>query len=184
MSTTFKQRLSEYKISPHLTNFENVACSALEQAIISVEENNFGVGAAIATLDGKILITGRNHVFYPSINSSLHAEMDAITQFEQSTHYEQYKPEELMLITTLEPCVMCFGRILLSPTINHIYWLSDDTYGGASCLESHLPDVFRALKNKKVLQAADCGNHLKQLAQDIFLHNREALCNELGIQDK
>ncbi|MFN7096814.1 MAG: nucleoside deaminase [Gammaproteobacteria bacterium] len=181
MISTFKSKLHHYKEQNKLNAFELIACAALEQAIVALSKNNFGVGAAIATIEGKLLVTGRNHVFNPQFNSSLHAEMDALNNFENSIYHSQYEPNELMLITTLEPCMMCMGRTLMS-SIKHIYWLSDDQGGGAARLLSHLPEVFYMLQQMKRFEPAICSDFLKQLANHVFCHNAAELCKKFGIE--
>ena len=57
-----------------------------------------------------------------------------------SPKYWKYAPD-MKLFTTLEPCLMCLGAILLH-RIGHVYFGSSDLYGGAGISCGHLPDFF------------------------------------------
>ena len=47
----------------------------------------------------------------------------------------------MTLYTTLEPCVMCMGAILLH-RIGRVLYGSDDPYGGATQVSGHMPTYF------------------------------------------
>ncbi len=48
----------------------------------------------------------------------------------------------MSLYTTLEPCLMCFGSILLH-RIGRVVFGAADRYGGASSVFAHLPPYFQ-----------------------------------------
>ena len=116
--------------------------SFLRAAILlaqEAEENgNLPVGAVIA-LDGKVIASGRNCIWRPSLQLTRHAEMEAL----QSVPDPLWpRSREMTLFTTLEPCVMCAGAILLHQLGRLVFGASDPIGGIASCLET-LPGYFK-----------------------------------------
>ncbi len=90
---------------------------ALEMAWASSRAGSFGVGAGITTSDGTLVATGRNRLFEqdrgddPLAGTSLaHAEINALAKL----GFAQYRDKQLVLWTTLQPCVQCLGAIRLS----------------------------------------------------------------------
>src|SRR5262245_17497936 len=51
------------------------------------------------------------------------------------------RAREMSCYSTLEPCVMCFGALLLHG-IGRITFGAEDKLGGASSLLSHLPEYY------------------------------------------
>ena len=111
---------------------------AISLALQAEREGNLPIGAVI-TLDGEIVAEGRNAIWVPEFDATRHAEMEAIRAV--PTHSWE-SSEEMMLYTTLEPCLMCFGSILLH-RIGTVVFGSADRYGGASSVFSKLPPYFK-----------------------------------------
>ena len=111
---------------------------AIELALQAEEEGNLPVGAVI-TLRGKLVAEGRSRIFTPKIDLTRHAEMEVLKAVPQELWHSA---EELCLYTTLEPCLMCLGAILLSG-VGRVVFGSVDSYGGAECVRPSLPQFFR-----------------------------------------
>lgn len=111
---------------------------ALKEAARAREENNWAIGCVI-TLNGKIIARGRNHI-YTQQNRLLHAEVDAIA--EMQSHHFDFKGKDFTLYTTLEPCPMCFGAIMLSGIRRVVAGTNLDS-SGASAMIEHLPEFFQ-----------------------------------------
>ena len=81
---------------------------AIEEAEISLNEGGIPIGAVLVR-DGEVISKGHNRLIQ---NDSviLHAEMDAIENAGRLNH-EDYK--RCTLYTTLSPCPMCSGAIIL-----------------------------------------------------------------------
>ena len=81
---------------------------ALDEAEKSLTEGGLPIGAVIVK-DGEIISRGHNRLIQ---NDSviLHAEMDAIENAGR-LNYEDYK--KCTLYTTLSPCPMCSGAVIL-----------------------------------------------------------------------
>ncbi len=110
---------------------------AVALAIEAEQSGNLPIGAVI-TLEQEIIGRGRNAIWQPNRRLYRHAEIEALKSI----------PEELLaqsktmtLYTTLEPCLMCMGAILLYGIGTVIYGASDP-YGGACPVADSLPPFF------------------------------------------
>ena len=115
--------------------------SFLRQAIHLAEEaersGSLPIGAVIA-LDGEVIAQGMNAIWTPSLSLTRHAEMEALRAVPSSLWA---RSTEMTLYTTLEPCLMCAGAILLHG-IGHLIFGSADPYGGVSACLGALPPFF------------------------------------------
>lgn len=139
----------------------------LNEAIVAAKEGNFGVGAVLIRENGEIILKGHNHVFKPYFRSDLHAEMDVMTKFE-----ERFKDienmEEFILFSSLEPCPMCFTRLIISG-IKKIYYAAIDENGGMVHRLEHMPPESKELAQRQEFALAQCSPELKDIALQIFL---------------
>lgn len=99
---------------------------ALEEARAALDEGNIPVGSVLARGDGAILARGHSQT-ERSGNFLLHGEMvvfhaaaDAVPQHER----------DLILVSTLEPCVMCFGAAMEARAETIVYALAAPPNGG------------------------------------------------------
>jgi len=121
-----------------VSEYDKFMHRAIALALLAEQEGNLPVGAVI-TLDGEVVAEGRSAIWVPKFDATRHAEMEALravpTDFWTSS-------AEMSLYTTLEPCIMCFGSILLHG-VGRVVFGSSDNYGGASSVLSHLPPFFQ-----------------------------------------
>jgi tRNA(adenine34) deaminase len=89
---------------------------AFRQAWAALRSGTIAVGACASTADGSIVRSARNRVFDKDgphgeiFGSSLaHAEMNVLARLEFRSH------SNLVLTTTLEPCLQCAAAIRLGP---------------------------------------------------------------------
>jgi len=101
---------------------------AFRQAWVAVRAGNIGVGACAATRDGEIIHASRNRVNDQDgphgeiFGSSLaHAEMNVLARL----GFRRYR--DLVLTTTLQPCLQCSGAIRLS-RIGTVRFAGHDRY--------------------------------------------------------
>ena len=111
---------------------------AIELALLAEREGNLPVGAVI-TLDGEVVAEGRSAIWVPEFDATRHAEIEALRAV-QADLWES--SGEMTLYTTLEPCLMCFGSILLH-RIGRVVFGSADSYGGVGSTLEHLPPYFQ-----------------------------------------
>jgi tRNA(adenine34) deaminase len=111
---------------------------AIELALLAEREGNLPVGAVI-TLRGQTVAEGRSAIWVPKFDATRHAEMEALRAVSPDLWISS---AEMTIYTTLEPCLMCFGSILLH-RVGRVVFGSSDYYGGASSTLTHLPPFFR-----------------------------------------
>lgn len=110
---------------------------AIQLALDAELEGNAPVGAVIV-LDNKIIAESGNRTLLPVYDPSGHAEMSAMNKVEKSLWF---RARGMTCYTTLEPCCMCFGRLLLTG-VGRIVFGALDTMGGSGCLLPHLPRFY------------------------------------------
>jgi len=123
------------------TNISDSAISCFQHAIrLALEaekEGNLPIGAVIS-LEGMIIAQGKNAIWHPQYDPTRHAEIEALRHVPQHLWNASRK---MTLYTTLEPCLMCTGAILLHQLGRVMYGSADD-YGGASLVMGHMPPYF------------------------------------------
>lgn len=110
---------------------------AIELALAAEAQGNLPVGAVIV-LDGQIIAKGANAVLQPHYHPGHHAEMMALAQVPVELWP---RAAEMSCYTTLEPCLMCFGSLLLHG-VGSIYFGADDPEGGFRWVSGHLPPYY------------------------------------------
>ena len=111
---------------------------AIELALLAELEGNLPVGAVI-TLRGEIVAEGRSAIWLPRFDATRHAEMETLRAVPS---HHRVSSSEMTLYTTLEPCLMCFGAILLHG-IGRVVFGSVDSYGGSGSILVCLPPFFQ-----------------------------------------
>jgi tRNA(adenine34) deaminase len=109
----------------------------LALAALAEQEGNLPIGAVIS-LDEQIVAEGRNAIWKPHFNPNRHAEIEVLRSVPEAL---QKAFRRMTMYTTLEPCLMCTGAILLHRLGRVIYGAADD-YGGASRIFGHMPVYF------------------------------------------
>jgi tRNA(adenine34) deaminase len=112
---------------------------ALVEARHALERGEFPVGCVIVH-EGKIIATGsRLGTAGNLVSETDHAEILALKQLERSAPVDRSR---LTLYCTLEPCLMCFGAILIS-SIRHIVFAYEDVMGGGTrCDLGRMPPLY------------------------------------------
>ena len=124
---------------------------AFEQAWEAYRHKTFPIGACIVNHEGHVVTKGRNQVFSPgegrlSRTELAHAEMNALLALPEGNLREKYpRIREYTLYTTMEPCPMCFGAIVMS-SIRHVRFAARDGWAGAT----HLNEVDWYIKSKSI----------------------------------
>ncbi|MGD9009053.1 MAG: nucleoside deaminase [Desulfobacteraceae bacterium] len=114
---------------------------ALRQAQQALEEGEFPVGCVVV-YDQQIIATGRRIGTRLDTPSELeHAEIIALRQLESLGG--SIDRGQITFYATLEPCLMCFGALLISGIGTIVYAYEDAMGGGTSCDRSRLPELYR-----------------------------------------
>ena len=113
---------------------------ALQLALEAEAAGNLPIGAVIV-LEGQIVARGKNAIWSPQYSPDRHAEVEALRRVPDNLwHFSR----NMILYTTLEPCLMCLGAILLG-RIGVVVYGSADPYGGASLTMGHMPAYFEQI---------------------------------------
>lgn len=121
---------------------------AFEMAWEAYKRGSIPIGCIIVTKNGEIVSKGRNRIFDNSIEHPLagtnmaHAEMTAMLGLRESEHADI---RNYILYTTMEPCPMCFGTMVMM-NIRHIRYGARDGFAGATSLNDKLDYI----KDKKI----------------------------------
>lgn len=134
---------------------------AIEEAEKGLNEGGIPIGSVIVH-KGKIIGRGHNRRVQKG-SVILHGEMDA---FENSGRQPASVYRECILYTTLSPCPMCSGAILLYGIPKVIVGENKTFMGDEEHLKSHGVEV-------EVLQNEDCINMMKK-----FIAEKPELWNE------
>lgn len=108
-------------------------------ALRAEAEGNLPV-AALLVYGETVLAQGTNRALVPSYHPGRHAEVEVLRQAPDAIWQSA---GELTLYTSLEPCLMCFGSIVLH-RLGRVVFGASDPRGGALSLIPHLPDYVRA----------------------------------------
>jgi tRNA(adenine34) deaminase len=111
---------------------------AIQLACEAERRANLPIGALIC-LDGTIIAEGMNSIWQPVVALTRHAEMEALRSVPP---HLWSRSREMTLFTTLEPCLMCAGAILLHQ-IGRLVFGAADPYGGVGAAVQNLPAYFR-----------------------------------------
>ncbi len=119
---------------------------ALEQAAAVLEQGEFPVGCVIVQ-ENRIISRGGRSGTIPLageraiISEVDHAEIRALRHLESCRY--PVLPEKCTLYCTMEPCLMCFGAIILSGIPRVVYAFEDPMGGGTRCDLSSLPLLYK-----------------------------------------
>lgn len=116
--------------------------TALDLARQALSRNEFPVGC-VMVYNGRIIARGFRTGTRRDTPSELdHAEMMALRELEGLV--EPVDRKRVTVYATLEPCLMCYGALLISG-IGHIVYAYEDAMGGATaCDRKSLPDLYRS----------------------------------------
>lgn len=107
-------------------------------ALATESAGNLPIAAVIA-LDGQVISEGGSEVVRPVYHPGRHAEMGALARVPADLWPRAHA---MTCYTTLEPCCMCFGALLLHG-VGRVVFGAVDARGGSSCVIPHLPDYYR-----------------------------------------
>jgi len=100
---------------------------ALQEAERAGQEGTYPIGALVVSPDGIVLSKGHNQV-YSAGDYTAHAEVDALRNAGGKLMALAYRGK-CTLYTTLEPCLMCTGALLLANIVRVVWAANDPDYG-------------------------------------------------------
>jgi len=113
-------------------DYEFFMVKALEEARQALSVGEFPVGC-VMVYENRVLVTGARHHSLPDKHNELdHAEMLALRRLVDLG--ERIDRSRVTVFSTLEPCLMCYGAIILNG-IRHIVHAYEDVMGGGTNLD-------------------------------------------------
>lgn len=137
---------------------------AYKLALEAEATGNMPIGALIV-LDGEIVAEGRNALLVPTYNPGGHGEIEAIRRVPPALWP---RAAEMTCYSSLEPCLMCLGSLLLHG-VGRIVFGARDWEGGAGCVLPHLPPYYPAMAPIPRWE----GPYLPELCDPLYLRARE-----------
>lgn len=116
--------------------------SALSQARKAHEKGEFPVGCVVVQ-NKRIVATGERRGTSSAagyFSETKHAEIDCLKNLENSKAFQN--PDTAYLFCTMEPCLMCYGAIIISGIRNIVYAYEDPMGGGTGCDLKSLPPLY------------------------------------------
>ncbi|MCA9662160.1 MAG: nucleoside deaminase [Myxococcales bacterium] len=110
---------------------------AIAEALAAEAAGNLPVGAVLA-IGEEVVAAAGNALLVPAYDPGRHAEIEAIRRVPRERWPEA---AAMTCYTTLEPCVMCMGALLLHGVRRVVFGAVDPT-GGAGPVLEHLPAYY------------------------------------------
>jgi len=138
---------------------------ALKEAYKALKTGDIPVGA-VAVLEGKIIARAHNEKEKRG-DATAHAELLCLQK--AAKKLKTWRLNDVDIYTTLEPCPMCAGAMVLSRIKKLVYGASDPKAGAAG-------SVLNIIKHKKMnhrpvvvkgVQKEECGNILKDFFKSL-----------------
>ena len=141
---------------------------AIDEAQIAFDNQEVPIGAVIVDKKTKEVIAKNHNQKEGSQKSTAHAEILVID--EANRKLNNWRLENYVLFTTVEPCLMCAGAIIQSRISELYYAASDSKFGAVESLYQALNDQranHQVEVHSGVLEAES-----KKLMQDFFVNLR------------
>ncbi len=124
-------------------NHEYFMKEALNLAQAALEQGEFPVGSVLV-YKNKIIATGKREGTAKSVTNEVdHAEIIALRNLAGMDSFNEISRKKLTIYCTMEPCLMCFGAILLSGIGTIVYAYEDVMGGGTSCDTKNLTPLYK-----------------------------------------
>jgi tRNA(adenine34) deaminase len=170
-----ERRITSYKINKTCKD-DSYGLIVVKGALVSIKDGSGGIGACLVdSKTKKVVEYGRNRQYTPYFRSDLHAEMNLLNRYEdrmkktrslgKSTNPRNC--ENLVLVTSMEPCPMCLARIINSG-IKTVLYVVEDKQGGMATRINCLPPFWREFAKDREFRKADCSPELAKIAYDLF----------------
>ncbi len=146
---------------------------ALVEAQRAFEKGEVPVGAVVV-FEGRVI--GRGHNQTESLHdATAHAEMIALSA--ASDHVGDWRLQDCVLVSTLEPCPMCAGAAVLSRIRTIVYGAADPKFGACGSILD-IPSERRLNHRVEVVRGVR-ENEVAELMQQFFRGLRR---NKAGVE--
>ena len=160
--------MSDFEPLPsNMDEYGQYMISALREAAAAADVGEVPVGAVIV-YDGKII--GRAHNQRETLSDpTAHAEMIALTQ--AAAYLESWRLQGCTIYSTLEPCTMCAGAMILARIDRLVYGPDDPKTGACGSLYDILGD--RRHNHRVEVISGIMQEPCKALLQEFFAKKRK-----------
>ena len=110
---------------------KNFMCLALEEALRAYHENEIPIGAVLIDEDGILIARDHNRIEQLH-DATAHAEI--LTLQAASRKLKRRRLTDCTLYSTVEPCAMCAGALVLCRVKRLVYGATDSKFGAAESL--------------------------------------------------
>ena len=141
---------------------------ALEEALRAYHENEIPIGAVLIDEDG--ILISREHNRIEQLNdATAHAEILALRAASQKLNRRRLS--DCTLYSTVEPCPMCAGALILCRVKRLVYGATDSKFGAAESLFNVVnnPALNHRLKVTAGVLEEDCRELMKKFFAKVRL---------------
>ena len=148
-------------------DYKQLMQQAIEVAKSAGSFDDVPVGALIVNEQGEVLATGQN-LREKDNDPTAHAEIVAIKN--AGNEISNWRLDDLTLVVTLEPCVMCAGAIAQSRMKRLVFGAFDERAGAVGSVFDVLrgPRTFNNIEIVNGIMSKECSEILK----DFFVKKR------------
>lgn len=140
---------------------------ALAEAFKAYKENEVPIGAVLIDEDG-ILISHEHNRIEQFCDATAHAEI--LTLREASRKLNRRRLSECTLYSTVEPCAMCAGALVLCRVKRLVYGATDSKFGAAESLFNVVNNP--ALNHQLQVTAGVMEEESRELMKKFFAEQR------------
>ena len=141
---------------------------ALEEALRAYEENEVPIGAVLTNEDGILIARAHNRIEQLN-DATAHAEL--LTLQAASRKLKRRRLTDCTLYSTVEPCAMCAGALVLCRVKRLVYGATDSKFGAAESIFNVVNNP--ALNHRLKVTAGVLEEECRALMQKFFAERRK-----------
>ena len=142
---------------------------ALKEALQAYEENEVPIGAVLVNEDG-VLICGEHNRIEQLNDATAHAEI--LTLRAASKILNRRRLSDCTLYSTVEPCAMCAGALILCRVKRLVYGATDSKFGAAESIFNVVNNP--ALNHQVEVTAGVMEEDARELMKNFFSNRRQS----------
>jgi tRNA(Arg) A34 adenosine deaminase TadA len=175
-----ESQLEAYEKNPEGYKHDGPSIISIRQGIRAGREGSVAVGGCLLHHD-KLISENMTKANSPYHRLDLHAEMVLLNELEDRL-CDDKKPgmRNYTLFTSQEPCPMCLARICFSQ-VGKTYYVYRDAHSpeaGELTNYERMPEGFKILGSRLVVEEADCSPVLKEIARQVWLNSIDHAVDE------
>jgi tRNA(adenine34) deaminase len=151
---------------PQIDFDENFMAEAVKEALKAGNEDEVPVGCVIVHA-GRIIGRGHNRTITLQ-DPTAHAEILAITA--ASEHLGSWRLSGCTVYSTIEPCIMCAGALVLARVDRLVYGASDPKFGACESLYNIVQDS--RLNHRIAVSSGILKDQCAEIMQEFFRNKR------------